>query len=519
MKKRFPLRIHFLFLLGTFVLTAPVAWTAPDLDRQYQLETIGFLKSWDNVDGLFADYVSSAYQQYFAKQSRFVLVDLSKSDTVLSQSKIPYRQLIDDTDILAQVARSAHLGSLIRTKILKEGHQYQFTLEWLHVPGMELIGSVSFSKEDPKEGGAFGADFLADSLQENLDLLIKKTPILGTVTGRDNSAVTINLGLGSNLKKGDTLIIATVDEVKKHPLLKTIVDWKLSRTGKIVIDQTEEGMAFGKVVEEEFGRQIAKDQKVVQIQKTSKSVLADKDDEEKNESKKREEPPHLGWMAASVLVGSFGRDYSDKTVPVSYSGGGFEYGGNAQAELWLTKSWFANLGLEYGAWNFSQKDTTTGTSTTVSQNGGVSSGLISAKFDIGYSYLITGDFFGPKGWVKLGYKGDSFSLPSSATEYTGPISIGSIFLGIGGDLPIRDTFGIQTNFNCRVFSFVGQNLTNQSVSGVSDIEFYLGGYYRSSPRITVRVGFEIKASGVDFNGGATLSQKTITFAPGLLYYF
>jgi hypothetical protein len=46
-----------LFLAAAYTLTAPVISTAHanvELDRQYALETIGFLRATDNVDGLFA---------------------------------------------------------------------------------------------------------------------------------------------------------------------------------------------------------------------------------------------------------------------------------------------------------------------------------------------------------------------------------------------------------------------------------------------------------------------------------
>src|SRR6478609_5668088 len=68
------------------------AHATAELDHRYALETLGALRSWDNVDGLFGDYVKTAYQEYFSHQSRFRFQDLSKVDSALMTAKIPYQK-------------------------------------------------------------------------------------------------------------------------------------------------------------------------------------------------------------------------------------------------------------------------------------------------------------------------------------------------------------------------------------------------------------------------------------------
>jgi hypothetical protein len=126
---------------------------------------------------------------------------------------------------------------------------------------------------------------------------------------------------------------------------------------------------------------------------------------------------------------------------------------------------------------------------------------------------------GPKGWVKLGYKTNSYSLPNSSTESTGPISFGGLFLGLGGDIPVRGKWGALANFNLRFLSSVDQSWTGSSHSSSSDIELFVGGYYRWKPKMTIRGGLEIISNGADFPNNRNLTQKTITIGPSLLYYF
>ena len=81
------------------LLTALSGFTAnanQELDRRYALQTVGFLRAWDNVDGLFADYVEKAYKNFFSKQSHYVLQDISRSDKILEKSDLPYSKLLND---------------------------------------------------------------------------------------------------------------------------------------------------------------------------------------------------------------------------------------------------------------------------------------------------------------------------------------------------------------------------------------------------------------------------------------
>jgi hypothetical protein len=512
-------------LLGLILLGAAQGFASSDLDRKFALETIGYLRAADNVDGLFSEYVASAYKDYFAKQTRFIPMDLSQGDAVLSRSKIPYQKLIQDPDILGQLVRSTRTESILRTQIFKEGSRYSFTLDWLYAPHMEKIASVQFSLEDQGEGARFGSDFITQPLHDNLDQLFSTVPFQGQVTGRDQNSVTVSLGGKKKVKPGDILIIATLDEVKRHPLLKTIVDWKLNPTGKLKVEQVDDAMTFCKVIEEEEGRGIARYQKIIQVQSGATfPVAVPLSSEHPSESspirqESEGDSPKLGWFAASMPVGSYSRQNNDPTVPVTLSGGGLALGGKGEGQIWLTRQWFAELALGYSFWSLSQHSSQTGVDTPVSQNGGVSGSLFTMRLGFGYSYLLTGNVLGPKGWIKAGYKSSSYNLPVDTSELTGPTSVTSFYMGLGGELPIQKKFGLQANFNFRLLSSASQQGLNSDTSGSSDVDFFVGGYYWLSKKLSVRGGLEINATNIDLENAGSLSQKTVTIAPALLYYF
>ncbi len=503
-------------------MTAAPARANSELDRRYSLPSVGILKAWDNVDGLFAEYVTGAYRDYFAHQSRFVLQEISKSDQILSNSKLSYKKLIDDPQILAQVARAARVETLIRTKITKEGPQYEFKIDWLLAPNMRLLADERFVLKDLNNSEGM-ADLHAQ-LMKALQRLIDKVPYVASITGRDGNAVTVNIGANLDLKRGDTLAVATIDEVKEHPLLHSVVGWRLTPTGKLEVDQVEESIAFAHVIDEEPNRKITRDQKITQV--IPKVAPVEKVREEDKEP--MEELPKLGYVAGGLSLGGFSRDKSSTGGTYAYSGSGSHIGGDAEGQIWLNRNLFADLALRYGVIGYSQKDTRTGQPSLGEAD--LSGNATSFRIDAGYSYLLTNDFFGPKGWVKLGYHTYSYNLPNvaststiaaqSSAESLTAISFKSLFVGIGADIPVYENWGGILDLNFGLFSGASESSElSGSVSSASDGFFYIGGYYRYTRRVTIRAGLSIQSNGAEFGSGATLSQKVITFCPSLLYYF
>jgi hypothetical protein len=488
-----------------------------DLDRKYALESVGILKSWDNVDGLFADYVSAAYRDYFSRQSRFVLQDLSKGDNILTNSKIPYYKLIQDPEVLGQLARSTRSQSIVRTKIRKEGPQFRFDIEWLHSPDMEIMSRETFTLQEPRSGEGFGAAELKAKLESALDRAIRKVPFVASVTGRDNASVTVNVGSTGGMEPGDVLQIGTIEKVKRHPLLKEVVEWDLANTGKIKIEQVEDRIAFGKILEEEPDHQIMRQQKVLSVTHAAPESQIKVETEERRESV-LEEPPHLGWVDVGMNLGGFNRNYTAQNNSIGKDGGGFAFGVKADGQLWLTRDWFAELGFNFAYFPYSQKDTLAGFPDTSTSLG--SGNLLGFKIDGGYAYHLTDDLFGPQGWIKLGYRSNAYSLPSSAADALAPITFRSLFVGLGGEVPIRDGFGATLDFGIGVIN--GASETSQlsgNTNSASDVSFSLGGYYRYTQRITFRATLDGQFNSADFATKRSLSQHVLTVVPAAVFFF
>ncbi len=505
----------FLTGLAFAVLTSScvsVAHASPELDRQYSLSSIGILRAWDNVDGLFGDLVTKTFSEHLASQSRFVVQDLGKANQMLTSSKLAYAKVIEDPKVLETLAKSFRLDSFLRTKVYKEGPNYRFTIDWVHAQKIQLIGSETVEIEEPFRGeGKLGTEEFRAALTNALDRLIARVPFKGSVTGRDQTSVTVNLGVTTGIQKGDTLVFATLDEVKFHPLLKTIVDWRLTPTGKATVEEVDEGIAFAKIDAEEYGRQILRFQKVVQIIPAVEKVSVDSQVLDREAmAKKAKEPPRLGYIAPGLFLGSLSRDTNTDT------GSGLLYGMKAEAQAWFTSDVFGELKINYGTAAYTQKNLLTQSETYAVHNNSFSQ----FRMAVGYFYHVTSNFFGPKGWIKVGYQSTAYALPQDPTVMTGKVTYSGLFLGVGGDIPIREDFGLILDIDFGVFGGGTEEAGFFGTStGGASVNVFAGGYTWVQPKMKFQVGLDYKSHSLDFVSGSSISNKSFAISPSLLIYF
>ncbi len=519
----------------------PSAYASADLDRRYALESIGILKPYDNLDGMLSEVVTGAFRDWLNRreQSRFVHQDLTAADGILSKSKLPYLKLIEDRDILTQISRATRTESLVRTKILREGPRYRVMLEWLHAPKMDLLASETFSLEEPRGIPGEPADFTAlkVDLQKGLERLLAKVPMIAQVTGRDGDLVTMNLGRSDKVERGDTIIFGTLEDAKKHPILNSIVDWRFVETGRGIVGDIEENLIFAKVIEEQPGRKVTRWQKVVRILPAvdpskpanssstgstrtgdpSGTVVHDLADEDPGKV-----PARLGFISVGPVVGTVGREYSvpaDGTTAEDFRAGStFVFGAAAEGQLWLDRHLFLDGNMTWTAPSgYSQKNAA-GDETLASTS--ASASLMGWRIGAGYLFRSTREVLGPRGFVKLGYGSDTISMTANETEYLGSTQIAGIYVGLGGDLPLRGRYGLQINADIGLMQTMTETgFSSGDPQGVTSVKFGLQGYGWWGPKLRVGAGFIVNNQSASFDNERTLSAVGVSFGPNASFFF
>jgi len=503
--------------LSALVVPSTIARASPELDRKYALQTVGALKSADNVDGLFGDYVAQALRDYFQSQPRFVLQDVSRAQTLIDKSKLGYDKLIDDKQILERVARASRSETLLRTKIFKEGPRYRVTLDWLLAPHMDLIANEVFFIDEPRAGATLVAEDLKRQIQAGADRLVRKVPFYAQINGRDGQLVTINAGENLSLRKGDTLWVGSIDEVKQHPLLRVVAEWKMARTGALEVEHVDGGIAFCRITEENPNRPIARGQKITQVIPASTPSKTHTDStEDTGPTFDRTDAPKLGWISATPGIGLFSRDFSASTGNTGKSGGGFLIGARTDGVIWLDRQWFTEASIGYSYFPYSQTNSADGSDTGVSSSGT----LLQYKLALAYSYLSGEDLFGPKSWFKVGYYSHRFALPNLTTENLNPVTWSGLMIGVGGDLPLRQGWGAQLSLEFGLLNSAKETgASAPKAQTASMVNFYIGSTYALRPRLIFRMGFEFEGQGATYSGGASLSHQSFNLMPSLTVPF
>lgn len=495
------------FGLCFLVLPKNVAWSqsgqgasSTDPNQFFSFKKIYAYPVEDNVDGAFKPLIEKSYREVFEKNPRF---DLTSS--------------------------AAEADSAIRTKLSKQGEQFNFNFQFSVLSNNPAEPESVFAVEKASLRSDATADEISQAAKKGLKALLKKIPFYGTVTGKEQT-MTFDIGGASGLKAGDIVQISRIDAIKKHPLLKSILDVTMLPVGTARVDSVEGTIAFATTQEEMPGETIQRMHKITSVvgRADAKSEDAPK---EINEFSDKDEwkdgmKPQIGYIGLGPFLGSLSAAMSRNDGSTSVAGSAFNPGVKLSSEIWLTKNWFADLGFGISTASLTLKDDRTG-----SKSSSFSTTATNFEFDVGYRHFLWNTLRGPNFFAKLGYGSFSWKTPTIEDSLMGSKSYGGMRAGIGGSVPFYSkNLGLFAGLNLGLFNSYTEETTKISTdtsqdSSVSMVNFQLGFYNYVYDNMAFRVSFLLDIYSAEFTGGATkpgtseTSQKQIGFMPALLYYF
>ena len=517
-RTRLMIAVIFIALTGSF------AHASPEYDRVYQLETLGWLKPADNVDGIFAEYLDEIFTDYFKKQSRFLVKSLSGLDSVLGHSSMSYNQLIQSKDLLKKVAQKFKVEGLIRSHVYKEGDTYRIELEWVYAPRGDILAQHEFRYVDPKKDAGLKGSDLSMAVERGLDELIAKLPFLGQVTGVDGENITVNVGRNQRIQPKQIFVIYTLKNVKRHPILNTIEEWSWEPVAKAQVQQVEESISFAKVIETEVNHSVIRYEKVREILPAppENPLHPTSTLNEQNHPPRESQRPRIGWLAANVGIGSYSREVglSQAAGSGGRGGGGLLENVAIESHLWLNTRWLAEISFSESFYKYAPTDLSNGSKLSTSYSGTASQIRLAA----GYAFFPSKTVFDPTAWVHFGYRTTSYSLSTQATDFVASSKVGGIFVGLGGEVPVNQDLTAQLGLDLGILrSAASEQLQNQlsvgDPSGSSDLMFSFGAAYHLQSEFFLRLILKVNSQSMDFTDGSSLSQKTFSVSPSIMYYF
>ena len=506
-KKIMAFKIFTLFIL-MLTVSSSLAIASPENDRVYQLESLGWLKSSDNVDDIFSEFLNQEYTKYFESQSRFIIKKLNSMSDLLGKSALPYTTLIGKPEVLKKIAQKYKLESLIRTHVYKEAESYRFVLEWVYAPKGDVLAQYEFRFVDPgKETGLRGSELPA-AIQNALDQLISKLPFIGQVSGVEGETITVNLGRNQNVHRREIFTIYTLQSLKRHPKLNTIEEWRWQPVGRAQVEQVEDSLSFAKIIDTEPG------QNVIRLQKIKEILPAPPEPNKTVDQADAKELPRLGWIAGNLGLASYSRDVG--TGNSGRGGSGLGESLDVEGFLWLNSRVLTQLSFGGALLKYSPTDLSTSSAIGTSYSGTGSQ----FRMSVGYALFPAKTIFDTIGWVHAGYHATSYTLPSQLSDFTGSSSFGSFFIGIGGEVPFRDFLTFQLSIDLGLLKSAKNTYPDYGDPASStDLMFEFGASYHLNDRLNARLILKINSQSMDFTNGESISQKVLSVGPSILYYF
>jgi hypothetical protein len=385
--------------------------------------------------------------------------------------------------------------------------------------------------------------FEISDLRNQMELLYRQLkshlPYAGTILSRKNTQVTVNLGTQQGVQDGKELSVIQIIKVNRHPRFKFIISAEKEIIGRIHIDKAEESLSFGTLVLERSENVIQPGMKVEPIDFVAytppprgadgKPVpeLAGRPDSpvslgENPTEWVPKEAPSLGKFAFMLGLGNYSVNNTLISQGAVSAGQTPTPSLHLDGELWLTTTWFLELGLKQ--YLLSLSNPYPGSSP---DRVNVSSTQTTLQF--GYNFLLTESFFGPKFQFLGGYTKFASSVDtSSPTAYTS-LNFSGLAVGIAGSLPVSEELPLTlgTKFMYYLNTSVDESPVTSGASASGQItSFSLFGTYRWTEHMNLRADLLYDLFSAKFSGTGTrtpnassASHTLTTLAGGIEYLF
>jgi hypothetical protein len=520
----------FVFLLFNSPLSAASPYTS-EIDDSVSIEKIAFLPVTDNVGGIYARPVEDALRKTLEGSHTWDYVEASG---VVGEIYSPM-DLEDQPEKAKSILSRVKADALLVVRITKG-------------PKGTTIVHDLFGKSDGKlllqetlrNHPHFEVKEIASQARNLFHKLRQGLPYQGKILSRAGQRVTLNLGKKDGVTPGQILTAVLVINIKRHPKFWFLISSEKEVLGKIKVEKVDDTLSFAIVLTEKERNAIQKGTKVSGLdfityderesfgapgigvgayqKKIDKVILGDRPKEWVPTN-----PPTFGMVGVTAGLGSFQQNMALSAEQLDAKVNLYPLL-TLLGELWITPNFIVSFGILQGV--LSAKNPRTG-----SEPSSLSLALNRYNLNVGYNFLIRGDFFGPKVQIYSGFSSYSLFIDSSDPLGLTDMTYSGMSLGLKGSVPLtRDKRWV---IGADLAMFLGPSLKeNPNSSGKSSRntinQFALFTHKRISERIRMRGSIDFSLYSTSFSGTGTRdnsetasssSQKHTTLNFGVEYLF
>lgn len=485
-----------IIFLVTLLSLSSMAWSQSSMRR------CSLLPVTDSVGGAIGFKVFEDLELDLKKSSWCTYVSNSSMIGVFSRYKDNLPRHLKEPEVVKAVSEKLKVGSLLRVNIVSALKGIELQLDIVGENGVDLYFTEKLILDsDDIEG-------ISQAVKNWLDFYAKMIPYDGKVTGVLGEQITFDVGKGYPIKIGQEFLIRRLTGLKKHPLLKKIVDWDTEVLAQGEIFSISDNQALGMI-------KVYKQDKKIAVGDWLKLEAQTSDDIDMKAALDKPETVKPGTLGL-ISFAFFGSQSSTSTAATTDSQrmSGNLFGFDVRGELWMTRNWFGALELMT---SLGSEKKSSGTPDKKSVN--VNNNAL--KFTGGYKYLPLGFFYGPQVDIYTGFATHTFDIDYSAQDGFGKNSISGLVLGTNINLPISRDYRFVAGAEFIPFpTFKDSDNLYSSASSTSSLELEVGAKYQYMTNITFDGSIEVQSHKAKFDGELKeVSYKDTFFKLGATFNF
>ncbi len=403
--------------------------------------------------------------------------------------------------VVKVVADKLKAGSIIRVNLVSELNGMDVQLEVVGPDGETIIFAekTNLPKDD--------LELVGETLRNWLELHGRSLPYDGKITGILGDQVTMDFGKNHQVQIGQDFVVKRYRGVKKHPLLKKVVEWESRPLANGKVFSLSEAQAVGMV------KVYRSDAKLevgdwIRLEKPKADTALD---ELRYPEKDKDSFGKLGLASAYLVL-------AKSSLGASKDGnkrlGGLTYGFQGKAEAWVTRNWFGLLEFGRSLGSLKKSSGVLSDSKSDYQRG-------SFKLGGGWKYLPLGFFYGPQVDLYAGYGSHVYKADYSEEDGLGEFGINGIMAGVATNFPVGPSNrGILRAEFIPFPSFEDEDSVYGGSKTTSFLQLELGMRHQWSPNLMFDVLVEMTSAKATFKGDVkSVSAQDTALKAGASFNF
>jgi hypothetical protein len=446
----------------------------------YSMRRCTLLPISDGINGALGLKVFESIEKYLLENTWCQYQSNSDLLGVFSRYRENLYQHLRTPEVVRTVADKLQAGSIVRVNLKKEIGNLEVSLEVIGGNGEDILFFEKrlLEKDD--------LDIAFSTVRNWLEIYGRTIPYDGRVMGVLGDQITIDIGRGYQMKMGQDLTIKRLNNIKKHPLFKKVVEWDVTTLASGKVFSISDNQALG----------------IIKVYKTNAKIQngdwvkleAVKEDNALDDIKYAETKDSFGKLGIASLYLTLGTSSLAVSEQGSRRMNGLLAGFEASMEAWITRNWFGVLEIDRSLGSLSKSSGSFDNSKTSYQRG-------SFKFGGGYKYLPLGFFYGPQVDFTVSYLTNVYRADFNEADAVGEFSTQGLALGVSTNFPVGRLYRGIIGAEFMPFpGFTDEDGAYGSEKSTSWLQLVFGAKYQYSQTVTLDCLFQMTSMKSSFNG-------------------